>query len=74
MKKKLPNVTLYHSYDGKELIHIHIGGIETPEFRHGLALAQTFDKMEDAEKFAESVQKYLDILFAYEAEERNIKK
>lgn len=56
-------VFIYWGGDKPNYWYVRIGGLETPRFRHGIALAQSFEKEEDAKKYKQDVIEYLEKAF-----------
>lgn len=52
-------VTVYFGADKPNFWYVRIGGLETETFRHGIALAQSFDSEEKAEQYKQEVIDYL---------------
>ncbi len=54
------SLDIYYDYGGGEKpIYIRLNYVETVRFPHGIAFAQTFATMEDANVFREKIAEYL---------------
>lgn len=61
---------IYWDYSNGPKCYVRLTPLETDKFSHGLALAQTFDNEEDANKFADAVDEYMETVEQYHFEDR----
>lgn len=68
LREQHPDVILMHNYSNGHCIYLHVCPLETPRFRFGLALLESFSSEEEATRAAVDVQRYLDAYVQYRSE------